>query len=256
MKLFLDTTVQIDRIFGSRLKRKAIREVCAGKECCCSTYVLGEFYANIVYDAVCICHFLHQEDNLNEVERRITDFARNRQADRMHKLFIYLRSLYDNNLEMMKCETESWLEDLLHLFYRGIQPELTDETKCQRAKAHIVYRDGLPFLEGAGCQRRSCQCGIESFWTAQQPLLAQVSVSEEVNAKARPLLEKIQKNVIHDVKGNHCRTLGDTVIVLEARNLGGEVCSTNRKDYFPLCQMFQIVLHLPDYLGNNVYSLP
>lgn len=71
MKLFLDTTVQIDRIFGSLPKRKSIKEVCTGKECWCSTYVLGEFYANIVNDAVCICHFLYQENDLNEVERRI-----------------------------------------------------------------------------------------------------------------------------------------------------------------------------------------
>ena len=255
MKLFLDTTIQIDRIFGSRPKRKAIQEVCAKKECWCSTYVLGEFYANIVNDAVCICHFLHQENDLNEAERRIVDFARNRQANRMHKIFLHLRNLYDNNLEMIRCEMESWLDDLLHLFYRGIQIELTDETGCQRAKAYVDYRDGIPFLKGANCKKTSCQCGIEEFWIAQQPMMAQIPLVEGMNDKVKSLLEEIQKS-IYNVKGNHCRTLGDTIIVLEARNHGGEVCSTNKKDYLPLCQLFQVTLQSPDYQRNGVYKLP
>ena len=255
MKLFLDTTVQIDRIFGSLPKRKSIKEVCTGKECWCSTYVLGEFYANIVNDAVCICHFLYQENDLNEVERRITDFARNRQADRMHKIFIHLRNLYDNNLEMIRCEMESWLEDLLHLFYRGIQVELTDGTGCQRAKAHIVYQGGIPILKGANCQKTNCQCSVEEFWSMQQPLLAQIPLPEGMNGKVRPLLEGIQKSV-YNVKGNYCRTLGDAIIVLETRDQGGGVCSTNKKDYLPLCQMFQVTLQSPDYRGNGVYNLP
>lgn len=255
MKLFLDTTVQIDRIFGSCKKREAIQEVCAGKECCCSTYVLGEFYANIVYDAICVCHFLLQEDDLNEAERRITDFPRNRQANRMHKIFIHLRTLYDNNLEMIKCEMESWLEDLPHLFYRGIQPKLADGTKCQRAKARIVYRDEIPFLEGIGCRKESCQCDIEAFWTAQQPLFAQTLLPEGMAPKAKLLLENMQRD-IYNVKGNCCRTLGDAIIVLETRNQGGEVCSTNRKDYLPLCQLFQVTLQLPDYQRNRVYCVP
>lgn len=255
MKLFLDTTIQIDRIFGSSQKREAIKEVCTGKECWCSTYVLGEFYANIVNDAVSICHFLHQENDLNEAERRIADFARNRKANRMHKIFIHLRGLYDNNLEMMRCDTESWLEDLIYLFHRDIQVELTDETRCQRAKAHVVYRDGIPLLEGASCNKASCQCGIEKFWVARQPLLAQTPLAEEMDDKVKTLLEEMQKS-IYNVKGNHCRTLGDAIIVLEARSQGGEVCSTNRKDYLPLCQLFQVTLHSPDYQKTGVYSLP
>jgi len=255
MKLFLDTTVQIDRIFGSSLKRKAIQEVCAGKECWCTTYVLGEFYANIISDAACVCHFLLQGDDLNEVERRILDFARGRQANRMHKIFIRLRSLYDNNLEMIRCEIESWLEDLLHLFYRGIQLELTDETGCQRAKAHIVYQDGTPILEGIGCRKENCQCGIEKFWSDHQPLFARVPLPEDMNARVKPLLEKMQM-AVYDVKGNGCRTLGDAVIVLETLDQGGEVCSTNRKDYLPLCRLFQVTLQSPDYQGKGVYKMP
>lgn len=67
----------------------------------------------------------------------------------------------------------------------------------------------------------------------QQPLLAQIPLPEGMNGKVRPLLEGIQKSV-YNVKGNYCRTLGDAIIVLETRDQGGEVCSTNKKTTSPV----------------------
>ena len=52
MKALLDTTIQIDRIFGSDRRIARINEVLKGKQLISSTYVLGEYYRNIVYDVV------------------------------------------------------------------------------------------------------------------------------------------------------------------------------------------------------------
>ena len=246
MKLFLDTTIQIDRIFGSHKRKMAIHKICAGKECCCTTYVLGEFYATIMRDVVTIYHVLLRESDLNEAERLVAELMRDRHAGRAHKIFICLRELYDNNLEQMKCEVESYLEDLLYMFYRGIDSDLSDKTQCQRGRAQIIYNDGIPILSGAGCQKSDCQCDIVKFWKSHQALLDGASFPATLGERVGKLLAQIG-NPNYDVKGNNCRTLGDSVIVLEALDHEGAVCTTNRNDYEPLCELFQVTLYVPDY---------
>lgn len=64
--------------------------------------------------------------------------------------------------------------------------------------------------------------------------------------KVEAVLKEIQQGH-YNVKGNNCRTLGDAVIVLEALDGDGEICTTNRKDFSPLCELFQVELQSPDY---------
>lgn len=244
MKLFLDTTIQIDRIFGSRKRKAAIRAVCEGKECCCSKYVLGEFYATIVLDAVSVYHVLLTEQDLNEAEKRVEELSRHRHSQRTHLIFIQLRQLFDNHIEEMKCEIESYFEDLHHMFFQGIHPDLQDGTQCQRANAHIIYEDESPILEGVFCNKKTCQCNVVDFWKRHQALIALPLPAFEEKVEA--VLKEIQQGH-YNVKGNNCRTLGDAVIVLEALDGDGEICTTNRKDFSPLCELFQVELQSPDY---------
>lgn len=245
MKLFLDTTIQIDRIFGSSKRRNAIRAVCQGRECCCSSYVLGEFNSNIMLDVVFVYHTLLQENDLNEAERRVEELARGRRQNRAHMIFVHLRELYDNNLEEIKCELESYLEDLQSLFFRGIDGDLSDFTRCQRARAYLRYEDGVPVWEGCSCRKERCVCNIVPFWESHRDLL-DAPFPSGLEERAEALLNRVRQSD-YDVKGNNCRSLGDAVIVLEARDAGGEICSTNRKDFAPLCKLFQVRLNVPNY---------
>ncbi len=248
MELFLDTTIQIDRIFGSQKKKAAIRAACGDAACRCTSYVLGEFNATIMTDAVTVYNILLIEKDVNEAAKRVADVTRNRHESRSQLILIQLRELFDNNIEQMKCELESYFDLLLRMFYRGLSRELADETACQRAKARITYEDKVPALEGASCQKASCQCAIEDFWRKRQPLLASASLPPALNGKVKPLLTGIAADS-YDVKGNHCRSLGDAVITAEAGALEGEVCSTNRRDFEPLCALLHVPLHVPDYSG-------
>ena len=61
MKVVLDTTIQIDRIFGSNKRLKRIDEVLRGNELISTTYVLGEYFYNIVNDYVTLYNIFLQE---------------------------------------------------------------------------------------------------------------------------------------------------------------------------------------------------
>jgi len=248
VEFFLDTTIQIDRIFGSQKKKAAIRAACGDADCRCTSYVLGEFNATIMKDAVTVYNLLLIERDVNEAARRVTDVTRNRHESRSHLILTQLRELFDDNIEQMKCELESYFDLLLRMFHRGLSGELANETACQRAKARITYKDKVPALEGVSCQKASCQCAIETFWQKRRSLLAAAPLPPTLNEKVRPLLTDIATGS-NDVKGNHCRTLGDAVITAEAGALEGEICSTNRKDFEPLCALLHVPLHVPDYSG-------
>ena len=62
MNLLLDTTIQIDRITGSKERKKAIQDVLQGHRLFCSTYVKGEFYSNIVNDLLTLFGLILLDD--------------------------------------------------------------------------------------------------------------------------------------------------------------------------------------------------
>ena len=47
MNLLLDTTIQIDRITGSKERKNAVAAILQDHRLFCSTYVKGEFYSRI-----------------------------------------------------------------------------------------------------------------------------------------------------------------------------------------------------------------
>lgn len=66
MKALIETTIQINRIFKSK-KRAAINEFMRENECYCSTYVLGEFKANMVHDFLTVYGIVRAENNFTDV---------------------------------------------------------------------------------------------------------------------------------------------------------------------------------------------
>lgn len=50
--VFLDTTIQIERLTATRARRAQLTAQLAGKEVVTSTYVLGEFLRTLVKDCI------------------------------------------------------------------------------------------------------------------------------------------------------------------------------------------------------------
>lgn len=73
-------------------------------------------------------------------------------------------------------------------------------------------------------------------------------MTAKINQKFADILHK-GKNKIEELKGNNCRDIGDVIICLETKELKKDfaVCSSNKKDFEPICDCLNIDLRSPDY---------
>ncbi len=65
--LFLDITIQIERIVGDRTRQSALRNELANYRLVTSTYVLGEYLRTLVKDAIQLHRLVVQHTHLDEV---------------------------------------------------------------------------------------------------------------------------------------------------------------------------------------------
>lgn len=94
MKALIETTIQINRIFKSK-KKAAINEFMKENECYCSTYVLGEFKANMINDFLTLYGIVRIENNFADVCEAVADvYGSSRQKSRLLLLLSELQRDY------------------------------------------------------------------------------------------------------------------------------------------------------------------
>ncbi len=236
MKALIETTIQIDRIFKSK-KKAAINEFMEENECYCSTYVLGEFKANMVNDFLTLYGIVRTENNLADVCEKVAEvYGSSRQKSRLLLLLASLQRDYGDDYALIKEQLEEYPELLLHRFERGIKSPFLNATDCARAKAeldteHMTWRG-----EGIHCRKDCDQCAIAQFWTKNKELVYGLENVEGIQDKMEnPLRCLNEKGEIP--KGNACRSLGDCIIALESLELdNGCVVTSNENDYEPICR--------------------
>lgn len=236
MNVLLDTTIQINRMFKPK-EREAIKKFIRENECYCSSYVLGEFKANIVNDFTTLYDIMQLEDNLTDVYQGIADiYTSQRSQTRMLYIVNDLAREFDQNLDLIKETLETYPERLLRRFYYGIHKELLDQTGCSKANAQLEQKNGTVKLEGLRCRKTDERCKICEFWKEHKEKAAGLENNKQIPQKMVPVLE-LMNNKGEIPKGNNCRSMGDCIIALESLSLeDGNVASTNIKDFAPICE--------------------
>ncbi|MCL2572143.1 MAG: hypothetical protein FWE11_07035 [Defluviitaleaceae bacterium] len=246
MAAVLDTTVQIDRIFGSTDRKSRIRDMMANNECYSTQYVLGEYYATIVRDCTMIYSIVAQNDDIYEAEKKINEKAFGRSKDRAHKIFIFLRELFGNDMDYIKMHMESFFDLLIQKFYKGINKKLLSGSMCNRANARIEYIEGCPKLRNLNCRKTDNHCDISSLWKNNFSKIDQLKYDYNITERTKNAL--LQSSAINPPKGNACRTLGDCIICLETIDGNVDsVCTTNRDDFKPITDCLGLELIVPNY---------
>lgn len=247
MNLLLDTTIQIDRITGSKERKKAVEEVLRGNQLYCTTYVLGEYYNNIVNDLVTLYGLFLIDKNLDETGKRISEHVFGRSQSRVAKLYFNILELSGHDVGEVEDIFLLYFDLIQEDFYDGIE-NIFDLTGCARAQRRVEYEDGIPVLRDVHCTKEKVICSICPFWKKMEKEAGRLLQNDKVDIKIRDILNRAQ-NIEKEYRGQNCKTLGDTIIALEALECGQEygICSSNKNDFRPLCDTFGITLVVPDY---------
>ena len=246
MKAVLDTTIQIDRILGSDIRISRIDEVLKGKELVSTTYVLGEYYKNIINDYITLYNIFLQENDVKQTGCRITENVFGRSQGRMSKLFCNLAANCDYDIELIKDSLDNYLHILIDRFNDELV-DLLDETKCNRANASVMYEDGIPKLENISCNKKCNQCEICEFWGKRIDKLKLLLDNDNYDAQLKEIIKKAL-DVPNNFKGQNCWKLGDTIIASEVLGLEDMVvCSSNKKDFEPVCDSLGVKFISPNY---------
>lgn len=255
MNLLLDTTIQIDRITGSKERKQSLENVLNGNELYCSTYVLGEYYNTIIKDFVTLFALFLYDRNIGETGKRITERAFGRSQSRMSKLYWNIVSIGDWDAEKVEDSFRLYAELLLDEFYINLK-EVFDTTACARSKREIIFEDDVPMLPKVSCTKKEKICDVCSLWKKSEKEIDKIIKEKKVDGKIRDILLLARENE-KEYLGNHCMTLGDIIICLEAftNEIDLGVCSSNKSDFKVICDTIGLDLIAPDYSMKKSFEI-
>ena len=240
--IFLETTVQIDRIIGRQEKREKIRRNIDGQRLCTSGHVLAEFNRTLIKDAVTFRNLLLTSPDVGEAVLRLDKYPKNRKFSRT--VFLLARLGFVNDKQNTLDRLEFYVERKLHdLFWESMEQEYySDGVKCAHRQWQAKQEaSGAYDINGLRCIKASPPaCGVGDFVEMNRNALEQfISAAHaypRTNVlKAAELLDAILDGTESPFGRNNCYTISDTLIVLEAHS-EAEVYSTDG-DIHAICEI-------------------
>lgn len=260
--LFLDTTVQIERVVGSRARQAKLREELAGYRLVTSTYILGEYLRTLVKDATQLYHLILSYEHLDDVVTAMAQHPNKREAGRMLLLWanVQREGVYGRGhiLDML----ENYINvTLVNRFLAGIG-DLLDMTECGLARErpiamgyHPVERRHERYYLRAQCIRRIKECVLAERLAERRLELQAVadglgdhpdSALARMGALAVRLLDEPDL-----VRGRNCTWyLGDLVIALELPSVI-PLYTTNHCHFESLCALLGKQLFHPEEVSRG-----
>jgi len=215
---FLDTSSQIARHWEGEGKKREVRGDLEGWKLQSSLYVEREYRCRILNSLITIHVLVKKLDSLEEAERRLDNIPG---FDPL--IYVIAKRLfqkYGSQKPFLRCLRHLIEEDWRNYFYDKVGQELVDMTKCTRgADAPVYVRElGLYKPISTKCAEG---CEIADFWKAKAGDLAKLAEMEANDPKRNMGKVRSQGAAIvggEAPEGNACRTLGDAVISIEARD--------------------------------------
>lgn len=247
-RVFLDTTIQIERVTGSAQRQTEIARALTGVQVLTSTYVLGEYLRTLVQDALVLYNLVLTTAELFDVETQIAHLLNKRSASRclllwaaLHHSGIYERTKLLRTLRL-------YLEyGLVNRFMAGVI-EVLDTTACGLAQERPVP-SGQTYQLRTQCTRRVLECDLVTRLLEQQAMiriLADGLKDHPENALTR--VADLCTQILADpaiARGRNCTWyLGDLVIALEMP-ADAALYTTNHRHFAPHCALLGKQLYHP-----------
>ncbi|MBW1867162.1 MAG: hypothetical protein JRI38_05390 [Deltaproteobacteria bacterium] len=215
-KLFLDTTIQIEKIFGR--DRYEISKYLKENDVLTSSYVLMEFKRTILKDCIALHSYLKEEGDLESTFIRLSELRvhEHRIASRISKILSGMCGQdsieYEKVLERLEDLIES---ELLEYFFYNV--ETIDETKCGLAKEEISKNE--IYSLDLSCRRGHKKCEIRDFIAANREEFCRLLEGLQSNREFEKVCDSL-KEVLEDpekARGRkNCWRLGDCIISIES----------------------------------------
>lgn len=256
--LFLETTIQIERVLGSRTSQATLHAELANYRLVTSRYVLGEYLRTVVKDAV----YLHRVvTSIPTVDDAMTAIAQHQNKKEASRMMLLMGALLRMGSSL--APTTAARHDLLDRLARMIDVTLVnrftfgidqwiDDVECGLAneRPQSWQAEGtFSYQLRSQCIRRVRECALDARLAGWRPQLEKIVAafqndSDPVFARMSELAAQINDDPIV-ARGRNCTWyLGDLVIALE---LPVEVplYTTNRRHFAPLLEVLGKQLHIP-----------
>lgn len=240
--MFLDTTVQADRVTAALPTRGAIAKALENCRLLTSTYVMGEFKQTFLHDAVLFHKLLTDSRTTAEALNRLERY-KERPAKRMVRVFA--RIMEEGPEDKPSMDKPSMLSRLVRMvewqlvdnFLFNIDRVL-DGTGCARARVQPVRCNGT-YNFPVRCRKADPpRCGVADYIAAHKRQL--LAVAEHLvtdDADLQRLLRSVG-SVLEggSPRGNTCKSISDLLIALEVPK-DAVLATTNTRHFAPLAQV-------------------
>lgn len=261
--LFLDITIQIERIVGDRTRQSALRNELANYRLVTSTYVLGEYLRTLVKDAIQLHRLVVQHTHLDEVITYLGRHPNKREASRMLLILgtmLRIGRTADQKHDMMlRLDLLDRLSRYIEIslrsqFMAGID-EILDSTQCglahERPQVYVdLPSDTSSYRLRSQCVRQVRECNLAEQMEQWRPELKALAAG--LVAETDPVLVRmgqLAKQIIDTptlARGRNCTWyLGDLVIALELP-ISLPLYTTNRRHFAPLLAILGKSLYLAE----------
>lgn len=232
--LFLETTIQVDRIIGTQDRRDAIRHNIRDRRLCTSGHVLGEYNRTLVRNAVTFRDLLRSSPDVADAVARLSRYAPvGRKFHRTMTLLAYLG--FDADKKNTLDRLEMFIEWRAHdLFWESIdRSACPNQIGCGIASWQGEQDSAGQYDTAAiKCLKANPpQCRVEDFIHGNRDALEQfVSVAKNHSngdvARAASAFEAILAGTATPFGERSCYPISDTLIVLESPP-GSSIYSTD-----------------------------
>lgn len=251
-RLFLETTIQIQRLLYGNVEREKIAQTLNQYKTLTSTYVWMEVQRTIGQDYQYLIDLLLAKQPrtfaqllqlIGEGEKLFSLRSLKRILPIVTRLLDELKTTTLNPIAVayQLKEERRWL--LYHEFFVDVH-QVLDSTHCDLVRPHYKIAAGGRI----SCRRATAQCALPDLLQQHRPALQQVHNVRELlsalEAKTQRALASIQPNFDLAKGEQNCWPLGDLIIVLECPP-DALLWTTNVRHFEPLCRAFGRQLFQP-----------
>ena len=252
LPIFLETTIQIDRIIGTQEDRDRIRHNLNGRRVATSGHVLGEFNKTLVQDAITFRNLIISSQDVGEAVLRLRKYVRGRKYERTVSLLMRLG--FDNDKQNTIERLENFIEwQAYDHFWRFVDRTYSsDEVGCilqlwkpERNENGDYETTGLKCLKND-----PPPCTVLDFIERHRSVIdtfvttSRSSSRQNVCAAGEALGNILNGSDVPYGQRSNCYTISDTMIVLESHP-DAEIYSMDG-DIMNICEL----LGKPKYTEN------